>query len=229
MSVKPVGGSTENLDTVVKEPAKDIRVTKDSEVRDHKNEADPLPKEPTPTQVKNEIKEIRNVEPMKDISVEIKRSASSSEIIDKVRRRADREVPSDANKRTTSKVPAPVRPVSMINNISDVPVAKKISSTDEPDRVSTRNRSSSVSNRNRRRPSPPPLDRVLQIQATDKILNKNEVYGKKENSSQPRKEHTHDKFSVGGENLKNHDMKGKIKKDVSPSVVISSGKCFTEI
>lgn len=238
VSAKPIAGSTENLDTVEKESAEDIRVTKDSEARDHKNEADLLPRESMQTEVKNKIKEIRNDKPMietrndrpiKDISTEMKRSASSSEIIDKVRRRADREVPSDTNKRTTSKVPAPVRPVSMINNFGDVPVAKKVTSIDEPDRVSTRNRSSSVSNRNRRRPSPPPLDRVLQIQATDKILNKNEVYGKKENSNQPRKEHILDKFGAGGEQLKNHDLKGKSKKDVSPNIVISSGKCLSEI
>lgn len=210
-----------------KESTENIKATKDCEVRDNQNETAHVPKEPTPTEkLKNEIKETGINKPMNDITKEMKRSASSSEIIDKVRRRVDREVPSDVNKRTTSKVPAPIRPVSMINNFGDVPVGKKINSTDEPDRVSTRNRSSSVSNRNRRRPSPPPLDRVLQIQATDKILNKNEVYEKKENSSHPCKEHIHDEFNLGGDIVKNHDLKGKSKKDISPNIVISSGKFF---
>lgn len=226
----PISGSTEKLEVVEKEKVEGTDVTQGTEVCDNQNETDPGRKEPTPAEeLENETKETGKSIQTNDSCSEIERSTSSSEIIDKVRRRINPQVPSDVSKRATGKVPAPVRPVSLISNFGDISVAKKINSTDELDRVSTRNRSSSVSNRNRRRPSPPPLDRVLQIQATDKILNKNEVYGKKENSSHPRKEHAHDKSNMACNNLKNPETKGKSRKEIASNIVIPAGMCFRKV
>ncbi len=132
----------------------------------------------------------------------------------------------DVNKRFSNKVPAPVRPVSMINSVPAA-VDKKSHSSDETDRVLSRTRSSSVSNRNRRRPSPPPLDKVLQIQANDKILNKNEVYRKNDtgahaNVKEPVRSMGGDRGSAH-DRPKNRDNRMKSKNDSTSNIVISSG------
>ncbi|XP_065219198.1 serine/threonine-protein kinase 10 [Planococcus citri] len=112
------------------------------------------------------------------------------------------------HKRPIGKVPQPVRPVSMVNNANEMS-ANDRKTFDEPDRRG-RNRSSSVSNRNRRRPSPPSLDRVLQIQATDKILNKNEIFARDD---------------IGADDVfKNQPFGAKnTPKDSASNIVISSG------
>lgn len=119
------------------------------------------------------------------------------------------------HKRPANKVPTPVRPVSMVNNVTEMPKERSI---EEHERNRGRTRSSSVSNRNRRRPSPPPLDRVLQIQATDKILNKNEVYKDDFRHESPRD----DRVRVH-EGFKNQPQV-RSKHDSASNIVISSGR-----
>lgn len=142
------------------------------------------------------------------INVEVKDSVSGYESLNAI------------NKRSVSKVPAPVRPVSMLTSF--VEKDKKILSVGEIEKNRSR-RSNSVSNRNRRRPSPPPLDKVLQIQATDNILGGVPKW-KETGSSYSGKEsmcYEDDRINIQNA-IKNFEMKGN-KKESTSNIMISSG------
>lgn len=177
-----------------------------------KSDFDSEPTKPTSPTVENRVDEEeinrreneKRTSPVKAVAERDRSSIREDEIID--RRMATNDT---THKRYSNKIPAPVRPVSMISGdyaiTNDSGACDRKMAADEPDRVVyNRSRSSSVSNRNRRRASPPPLDRVLQIQATDKILNKNEVYRDEEKRG------------------RNRDTKVTRKESVS-NIVISSG------
>lgn len=144
----------------------------------------------------------------------------------------DRRMPSVlVNKRPPNKVAASTRPVSMVNNIAENKREKdleRMSVVDETDRIARSRRSNSVSNRNRRQASPPPLDRVLQIQASDKILNrKDALFGSRERNidATPICSYEDDRVGIQEALLKSRGDATKPSKrgELASNISISSG------
>ena len=134
------------------------------------------------------------------------------------------------NKRPTNKVAAPTRPISMINNVIENKREKdseRMSVVDETDRSGRSRRSNSVSNRNRRQASPPPLDRVLQIQASDKILNRKEpLFGSRERNIDATPTCSYEDDRVGSKMLskgRGDATKPSKRGELASNISISSG------